>query len=153
MTVFAVVTKDLSERRTKGRASDLRCARPGIDQDLRREFQCVYVQVERREGDDAHRPGSAIRRFFVDARHPGCGSFRLCVTALRGNELHKAGIVVDPYLGTMKRYAKVVWSKTRDYDDGDGFTIYGITRMSAAKFDYSLPGALNAVAGEAEDLT
>jgi hypothetical protein len=41
----------------------------------------------------------------------------------------------------MKRYAKIVWSKTRNYDRVDGFIIHGISRIGTSKFDYSLPAA------------
>jgi hypothetical protein len=47
--------------------------------------------------------------------------------------------VRPPRLPTIKRYSKIVWSKTKNFDRGDGFIIHGISRVSASKFDYELP--------------
>jgi hypothetical protein len=43
----------------------------------------------------------------------------------------------------MKRYAKIVWSKTKNYDRGDGLSIYGISRINASRSDYELPTFLS----------
>jgi hypothetical protein len=83
---------------------------------------------------------------FVDsALTPGIQIADRFAYALRlheENELHKQGIVGDPYLATIKRYAKTVWAKTKNYDRGDGFIIHGISRISSAKFDYDLPASM-----------
>jgi hypothetical protein len=65
------------------------------------------------------------------------------------NQLQRERIIGDPYLATINRYAKIVWSKTKNYDRGDGFTIHGISRIAATKFDYELPAAM--AAGQVED--
>lgn len=93
---------------------------------------------------------------FVDsALTPGiqiADRFAYALRIYEENELQKTGIVGDPYLATMKRYGKIVWSKTRDYDRGDGFMIHGISRVSAAKFDYELPAALARIEEDADAL-
>jgi len=65
------------------------------------------------------------------------------------NQLQRQGIIGDAYLATIKRYARIVWSKTREYDRGDGFIIHGISRIAAAKFDYELPAVM--AGGQIED--
>ncbi|MBA3432909.1 MAG: hypothetical protein H0U08_02320 [Actinobacteria bacterium] len=65
------------------------------------------------------------------------------------NQLQRQRIIGDAYLATINRYAKIVWSKTKNYDRGDGFTIHGISRIAATKFDYELPAAM--AAGQVED--
>ena len=56
--------------------------------------------------------------------------------------LQHQGIIGDAYLATINRYAKIVWSKTRNFDRGDDFTIHGISRIPATKFDYELPATM-----------
>jgi hypothetical protein len=41
------------------------------------------------------------------------------------HELHKQRIIGDAYLATINRYAKIVWSKTKNYDRGDGSPFTG----------------------------
>ena len=83
---------------------------------------------------------------FVDsALTPGiqiADRFAYVLRLYEENQLQRQGIVGDPYLATIKRYARIVWSRTRNYDRGDGFIIHGISRISAAKFDYALPAAM-----------
>ena len=64
------------------------------------------------------------------------------------NQLQKQRFCGDAYLATIKRYASVVWSKTKDYDRDD-FTIRGISRIAPGKFDYELPAAM--AVGSVED--
>lgn len=65
------------------------------------------------------------------------------------NQLQRQGIIGDAYLATIKRYARVVWPKTRNYDRGDGFIFHGISRIAATRFDYELPASM--AAGLVED--
>jgi len=85
---------------------------------------------------------------FVDsALTPGiqiADRFAYALRIYEENQLQRQGIVGDAYLATMKRYAKIVWSKTKNYDRGDGLTIYGISRINASRFDYELPAFLSA---------
>ena len=67
------------------------------------------------------------------------------------NQLQRQGVIGDAYLATIKRYAKVVWPKTKNYDRGDGFIFHGISRLRATRFDYELPPALAAAQGEDEE--
>jgi hypothetical protein len=56
--------------------------------------------------------------------------------------LYQQQVVSDPYLSTIKRYAALVRSKTKNYelaDVEDGFQSYGITTISADKFPYEAP--------------
>lgn len=54
------------------------------------------------------------------------------------HELHKQTTISDPYLATINRFAKIVQSKTVNFDEGD-FTRYGICTMDADKFIYKKP--------------
>lgn len=90
---------------------------------------------------------------FVDsALTPGiqvADRFAYVLRLYEENQLQRQGIVGDAYLATIKRYAKVVWPKTKNYDRGDGFIIHGISRIAASKFDYELPASM--AAGQVED--
>jgi hypothetical protein len=85
---------------------------------------------------------------FVDsALTPGiqiADRFAYVLRLYEENQLQKQGIVGDAYLATIKRYAKIVWPKTKNYDRGDGFIIHGISRITASKFDYELPASMAA---------
>jgi len=59
-------------------------------------------------------------------------------------ELYQQQVISDPYLSTIKRYAAIVRSKTRNYELPDvepGFLSYGISTIGADKFIYEAPVA------------
>ncbi len=65
--------------------------------------------------------------------------------AVRINEeklLYQQSVILDPYLSTVKRYAGIIRSKTRNYERPEiqaGFTSYGISTISADKLIYDAP--------------
>lgn len=56
--------------------------------------------------------------------------------------LYQQQVVSDPYMSTIKRYAALVRTKTKNYElpeVDEGFMSYGISTMSADKFTYEAP--------------
>ncbi len=65
--------------------------------------------------------------------------------AVRINEeekLHQQSVISDPYLSTIKRYASIIRTKTRNYElpeVAEGFVSYGISTIGADKLLYEPP--------------
>lgn len=82
--------------------------------------------------------------FADSALTPGIQVADLFAYVVRLNEeheLYRGRDQKDPYLSAIRRYANIVKSKTRDYEDDDGVMQYGIRHMDASKFDYGPPSA------------
>lgn len=63
--------------------------------------------------------------------------------------LYQQNVISDPYFSTIKRYASIVRSKTRNYELPDvhaGFLCYGISTIGADKFIYERPPGRDAEA-------
>lgn len=96
-------------------------------------------------------PGKGLKHIvpsalFVDSEFaPGIQVADRFAYAVRMNEEHKLyqqSVIADPYLSTIKRYASLVRSKTRDYElpeVHDGFQSYGISTIGADKLIYETP--------------
>jgi hypothetical protein len=83
---------------------------------------------------------------FVDSEFaPGIQVADRFAYVVRMNEekkLFQQQVISDPYLSTIKRYATLVRSKTKNYelaDVHDGFQCFGISTVGADKLSYEGP--------------